>query len=185
MIELLEDRPVLVAVLGVGLMLAWIGEYVVKRRRGTWVPIRRQPAPHGEAVRLTLGLFMVAIAFLMAWFGYTGFRDDRPGAGLLGVFLTAFSLVVAWMGFVRGRDVDAETQRDVRWRRPKRAYYLASQGVLLAVAVVAGSIGAVRNGNGSWWLLLFCALAIAYAVVFVRITLKMRVQDTRSSTAST
>ena len=180
MFDYLEHHPVAAVVVVVGLVLLMLLDYVVKRRRGTWVPYRRQPVPWSTTSRwLMIAVFVLAAALgggMAIGAGLAG----QAGGVVMGGALAAFSAWLVWLGIVRGRDVGEERQEATAWRRPGLAWWHAAQFAVIPVAVVVGSIGAVWNGHGTWWLLPANVVVITVSALLVRWSLRMRVEDTRS-----
>lgn len=102
--DYLQNHPWAAATFVAVVVIASGVEYVVRRRRGTWRPVRERPLHGGPALRYASVAVMLCAAALGVWQLVAGVTHDRPGQLIMGAFLTGFSLWVVWMGLVRGRD---------------------------------------------------------------------------------
>lgn len=110
MFEFVEARPGLAALVVVGGALALVVEWLMRRRRGTWVPFRRRRFAGPSILRWAIVVVMALAAAFFVWQTVFGLRTDRPGVAIMGVGLAAFCAWAACIGAVRGRDVDGSPE---------------------------------------------------------------------------
>ncbi len=180
MIDFLEDRPLLYLGVIAVLLLVGLGERWEKRRRGTWVPLRKRPMKQSRPARLALASVMTLVFVGLGTAILVGALDrGRAGEAITGAFLLGMAGWLVWVSMNAGRDVTQEERASTRWKRPWIAWYVAIQGGLAGMAGVLAVVAAYAAGYRAWWLPLVAVGAVSFGVVFVRLGLRMRVADVK------
>jgi hypothetical protein len=166
--------PVLLAALGIGA----VGEYVVKKTKGTWTPYRRRPYPYTERTRI-MGLAGMALCLLgsIAAIVY-GFANDDRESVVNGALLAPVFAWIVWIGSRMGRDVSDEERDATKWKRPANSYWQFWSNAALAVAVVLGGAFYVVVGEEHRLIVLASCLAGGALLGGIAVaSTRMRVQD--------